>query len=111
MRYLVTMKTIDTAMPPSPDQIIQFMENKVIPHHEALTKLEAEKKILAGGICAGQRAGVAIVEAASNEELSQMLHSLPFWGLVKVSVTPLVSFQDQAAAARKDLERLKAAAQ
>jgi len=38
------MKTIDTAMPPSPDQIIQFMENKVIPHHEALTKLEAEKK-------------------------------------------------------------------
>ena len=40
-----------------------------------------------------------------------MLHSLPFWGLMKVSVTPLVSFKDQAAAARKDLERLKAAAQ
>ncbi len=110
MRYLVTLESIEMGLLP-PQQQAPIIEQTIIPSIEACAKLEAEKKILAGGTFAGQRAGVAIVDAASNEELSQMLHSLPFWGLMKVSVTPLVSFKDQAAAARKDLERLKAAAQ
>ena len=109
MRYLVTMKTIDTAMPPSPDQIIQFMENKVIPHHEALTKLEAEKKILAGGCVAGSRANVFIAEATSNEELHQLLMSLPMFAVLEVEVTPLASVEGCCANIRQNLERLKAA--
>lgn len=109
MRYLVTMDTIDTATPSSPDQIISFMENMVIPNHEALTKLEAEKKILAVGCLVGKRANVLIVEAASNEELHQLLMSLPMFAMLEIDVTPLTSVEDCCAQIRQNLERRKAA--
>ena len=111
MRYLVTMKTIDTATPSSPDQIIPFMENMVIPNHEALIKLEAEKKILAGGCVAGSRANVLIAEAASNEEIHQLLMSLPMFAMMEVDVTPLASVEGCCAQIRQNLERRKAAQQ
>lgn len=41
-------------------QFAQYIEQMVIPNHEALAKLEAE----------------------SNEEVDQLLMSLPFWGMV-----------------------------
>ena len=109
MKYLVTMKTIDTAMPPSPDQIIPFMENMVIPNHEALTKLEAEKKILAQGCVAGSRANVCIIETASNDELHQLLMSLPMFAMLEVDVTPLTSVEGCCTQIRQNLERRKAA--
>ncbi len=109
MRYLVTMKNVETAMPPSPDQIIPFMENMVIPNHEALTKLEAERKILAAGCLVGKRANVFIVEAASNEELHQLLMSLPMFSMLEIDVTPLTSAEVCCANIRRNLERLKAA--
>ena len=109
MKYLVTMTTINTAVPPSPDQIIPFMENMVIPNHEALTKLEAEKKILAGGCVAGGRANVFIAEAASNEELHQLLMSLPMFAMLETEVTPLTSVESCCANIRQNLERRKAA--
>ncbi len=109
MRYLVTMKTINTAMPPSPDQIIPYLEHMVIPHHEALAKLEAEKKILAGGCLVGQRANVLIAEAASNEELHQLLMSLPMFAMMETDVTPLTSVEDCCANIRQSLEHFKAA--
>ncbi len=108
MRYLVTLESVETGLLP-PQQQAQLVEQMIIPSLDACAKLEAEKKILAGGTFVGARAGVVIVEAASNEELSQLLHSLPFWPLMKVNVSPLQSFQDQAALTRQVLERLKAA--
>ena len=63
------MESIEMGLLP-PQQQAPIIEQTIIPSIEACAKLEAEKKILAGGIFAGQRAGVAIVEAASNEELS-----------------------------------------
>ncbi len=109
MRYLVTMKTIDTAMPPSPDQMVQFMGNMVIPHHEALTKLEVEKKILAQGCVVGSRANVLIADAVSNEELHQLLMSLPMFGMSEIDVTPLTSVEDCCTNIRQILEHLKEA--
>ena len=105
------MKTIDTTTPPSPDQIIPYMENMVIPNHEALTKLEAEKKILAGGCLVGKRANVFIVEVASNEELHQLLMSLPMFALLETDVVPLTSVEDCCAQIRQNLERRKGARQ
>ena len=107
MQYLVTMETIDAAMPSSPDQIIPFMENMVIPNHEALTKLQAEKKILAGGCLVGKRANVFIAEAASNEELHQLLMSLPMFAMLETEVTPLTSVEDCCSQIHQNLERRK----
>ncbi len=109
MIYLVTMESVETGEMHPPQQAIQFVEQMVIPSLEALAKMEAEKKILAGGIVAGARAAVFIVQASSNEELSRLLQSLPIWGIVKVDVTPLQSFKDRTNQDRELIEHLKAA--
>ena len=109
MKYLVTMELIGTPPVASPQQAVQFMEQMVIPETETMMKLEAERKILAGGHMVGRRGGAFIMETASNEELNRLLMSLPLWHLCKVEVTPLGSFEDQAAQVRQQLERLKAA--
>ncbi len=92
--------------PLPPQQMAQLLERAIIPSMEALAKMEEEKKILAGGGIVGVRAGVGIMEVASNEELSRTLVSLPFWGLMKVEVTPLQTFEEKAAEARQNLERV-----
>lgn len=110
MRYLISAEGIDVGLLP-PQQFAQYLEQMVIPSHEALTKLEAEKKILAGGVLVGARGGVALVEAESNEEVDRLLMSLPFWSMVKWTVTPLNSFRSRATQLREALERSKAALQ
>jgi muconolactone D-isomerase len=110
MQYLVTMESLETGLLP-PQQVAQIVENQIIPSLEACDKLCDEKKILAGGILTGRRAGAAIIEAESNEELNRLLSSLPFWGMMKIDVTPLHSFEEQASVARQMLERLKAIGQ
>lgn len=107
MRYLVTMELIEAATKIAPQQELKHLEQRVIPHDEALMKLEAEKKIMAGGAMVGRRGATFIMEAASNEELSQLLQSLPLWDLEKVDVTPLESFEERVAQNRKKLENLK----
>lgn len=52
---------------------------------------------------------MAIIEAEPNDELSQIVQSLPFWGLMKVDVVPLESFEHKVQLARQTLERLKTA--
>lgn len=81
MRYLVTAEFIDPGSLIPPQQFGHVVEDAVVPSLETIAKLEEEKKILAAGVLAGARAGVMIVEAASNEELNELLQSLPFWGL------------------------------
>lgn len=110
MRYLVTMEPVEEAIPRGvPQEFVRYGEQVVLPSEEACAKLEAEKKILAGGVVAGARGAAFIVEAASNEELSRLLMSLPWWGFMKVDVTPLEGFEERAAQVRQLLERLKAA--
>jgi len=93
----------------SPQEMVQWLEQRIIPSEEAVIKLEAEGKILAGGDLSGRRGWALIVDAASNEELSQLLGSIPEWPLLKVDVTPLDSFKERLAQVRQDLERMKAA--
>ena len=51
------------------------------------------------------------METASNEELSELVTSLPLFPMQKVDVTALESFEAGAAANRQSLERFKAALQ
>lgn len=72
----------------SPEEAIQVLEKGITPTFDALLKLEAEKKILAGGLPLGDRAFVFIADASSNEELDEVLRKLPAWGVLKWQVMP-----------------------
>ena len=91
----------------SPEEAVEILEEVVLPTFDALMKLEAQKKIVAGGLPVGDRAFVFIAEAASNEELDRLLRSLPAWGVLEWHVTPLQSFAGRAAQERDVVKRFK----
>ena len=103
MKYLVTGSEGPGFA--SPEEAIEILEEVVLPTFDALMKLEARKKIVAGGLPVGDRAFVFIVEAASNEELDRLLRSLPAWGVLDWHVTPLQSFAGRAAQERDVVKR------
>lgn len=109
-RFLVTGEYVDPGPLLPPQQLVQMVENLVIPSFEALAKLEDQKKVLGGGIASGARAGAFIVDVASNDELNRLLQELPFWGIVKWTSTPLQSFRDRAKDEKAAMERIKATA-
>lgn len=107
MLYLVTTEAREIGLI-HPQQSAEIMERQVIPGLEAVVEMEKEKKVLAGGVPVGERRGVFIIEAASNEELGELLLSLPQRGIVKIDVTPLESYESRLRLVRKSLEQLKA---
>ena len=90
MQYLVEAENIDglVQMKDVPD----YVTSLVLPSYEMLIKMENEGKIK-GGLIAGQRSGVFVIEANSNDDLGRKLRSFPFWGMVKWRTTALQSFK------------------
>ena len=90
MLYLVEAENIDglVQMKDVPD----YVTSLVLPSYELLIKLEGEGKIK-GGLIAGERAGVFVIEADSNDDLGKKLRGFPFWGMVKWKTTALQSFK------------------
>jgi muconolactone delta-isomerase len=107
MKYLVILELIGTPPVGPPEELVRFLEQVVIPSEEAAIRLMSEGKILAGGDLTGGRGWAFIMEAASNEELSQLLESIPQWPLLEVAVTPLDSTEERLAQTRKGLEQMK----
>ncbi len=108
MRYFVKGEFIEPGILLPQEQFVRMLENIIIPSLEAVAKLESENKILAAGVLTGARAVVFILEAESNEDVTQLMQSLPFWGLLKWEVMPLDSFENRANQERRNLvERLK----
>jgi hypothetical protein len=91
----------------SPEETVEVLEKGILPTFDALLKLEAEKKILAGGLPVADRALVFILEASSNDEADQILREIPAWGVLKWKVTPLQSFEGRANKERSVVEALK----
>ena len=89
MQYLVTGEFIDPGPLLPPDQFAAIGRQMILPSHDVLLNLKAEGKLLAGGYAVGERAGAFIFDVDSNAELDSLLMGLPFWGLVKIKVTPL----------------------
>jgi hypothetical protein len=58
------MKYVDPGPLLPPQQLAQMIEQSVLPGFEALEKLKAEKKVLAGGVVVGARTLAFIVDAA-----------------------------------------------
>ena len=89
MRFLVTLDGSDIGVGMPPERLGQVVEQMVVPSIEQLTQWEQEGRIYGGGYTAA-RGGVFIMEADSSEEVDQLVTSLPYWGIVKVEVKPLV---------------------
>ncbi len=105
MRYLVTGS--EGPGFGSPEEAIEVLEKGVLPTFDALLRLEAEKKIVAGGLPVGDRSFVFIAEAVSNEELDRLLRGIPAWGVLSWKVTPLQSFAGRATQERDEVKKLK----
>ena len=112
MRYFVKGEFVEPGptfsdRPFSDRRFVQMLENTILPSFENVIKLEKEKKILASGLFTGARAGVFIIDAESNDELTRLLYTLPFWGIIKWEVIPLDTFEDRIQIDRKLLQNLK----
>ncbi len=107
MRYLVTMETVDTGEAPPPAEGAAFLEATVIPSLQAFKEWEDGGKIR-GGILGGRRGVAFVVDAASHEELGDMLRQLPVWGTAEVEITPLESFEHVVKTTGETVNMLKA---
>src|SRR5262249_23267944 len=110
MQYLVTMEFVEPGPLFPAQQLGQMVEQTILPSFDLLASLQAEGKLVAGGVLAGTRTAVFVLEAASNDELDQMVEGIPWWGVMKTSVTPLQDFAKRAANDRVLLERIKSMA-
>ena len=81
-------------------EALTVLETEILPGFETLIRMEAQQKILAGGLPVGDRAFVFIIEAADNDEADKLIRSVPLWSVLQWKVTPLQSFS-----ARADIER------
>ena len=91
----------------TPEETLKVLEKGVLPTLDSLLKLEAEKRIVAGGLPVGERKLIFILEASSNEEVDQVLRDIPGWGVFKWQVIPLQSFDGRAQKERSVLSEMK----
>jgi hypothetical protein len=91
----------------TPEEARLVLKDMILPGFEVLMKLEKKGKILAGGLPVGERSFVFIAEASTNEELDQMLRSIPFWGVLEWEVIPLQTFAGRASMERAFLDKMK----
>jgi muconolactone delta-isomerase len=110
MRYLVIGEMTGAPSNMPPQQVAQMIDTVVLPSLEMLAKWERDGRIH-GGSFVGRRGGCMIIEAASNDELADLLTSLPFWGLQDWQITPLSSNEAVAKRTREMSQRLKSTAQ
>ncbi len=107
MRYLVIMESVDSGDTPPPAEGAAILETIVVPSLQTLKDWEDGGKIR-GGTLTGRRGAAFVVDAASNEELGDLLQQLPVWGTAEVEITPLDSFAHAAKATGETVSMLKA---
>jgi muconolactone delta-isomerase len=90
MRFLVTMEHIDSGEPMAPHELAALLENVVLPSVKTLGEWEKAGKAK-GGILAGRRGAAFVIDVDSHEQLSDMLRSVPIWGVSDIDIVPLES--------------------
>jgi len=108
MHYLVKGEFIEEILAgKTPEESAMYSQQVVKPSLEALWKLTEEKKV-AGGVTAGVREAAFIVDVDSNAEVGRLLRSLPFWGAMRWTVSPLQSFQSALDQDREAIQAMRA---
>lgn len=88
MLFLVLGENIDSGYLVPPDAIMSVVEQAVLPSFQMLG---ADPRVK-GGVYPGERGGGFVIEADSLEDLDRFMNSLPFFGLVKWTVKPIIPF-------------------
>ncbi len=91
----------------TPQQLAPVAENQAVPTLEACIKLREQGKILSGGIVAGGRSYIFIADVPNNDELDQMLQSIPAWLITKAVVVPLQTFENRLAQNKTFVNQMK----
>ena len=105
MKFLVTGAWVELGALLTPEQVIPLLEQAVVPSLELLAQWEEQGKI-GGGVFPGERETAFVLEAASSEEVGQLLSSLPFWPMMKWHVRPLQSIRSGVERERAVLQQL-----
>ena len=105
-QYLVKSKGGPVGAATTPQETIKSLED-ILPSFDAIIKLQADKKILAGGIPIGSRSWIFIVEASSTDAVDKLIRDLPLWFMYNWKVVPLQSFDARAKMERSNLKALK----
>lgn len=95
MLFLVLGENMDPGYLMPPEQSMQAIEQAVVPSFQILGQYAQQGK-LKGGTYPGERGGAFVIEADSFEDLDSIMNHLPFFGLIKWNVKPLVPFQTSA---------------
>jgi hypothetical protein len=106
MRFLVTIDGSDIGVGMPPERLVQVVDQMIVPSLEKLAQWEQEGRIH-GGAYTAARAGVFMIDADSSDEVDQLVTSLPYWGLVKVDVKPLISTSTVLERSRAIRQRLQ----
>jgi muconolactone delta-isomerase len=109
VQYLVMMETMEEKVPTAPQELAKHGV-RVIASQEAMIELRKAGKVLAGGVPVGRKAIVAIAEAESNDELSDLVMRIPLHSISDVDVVPLASHESVIRAIRREFEHQKASA-
>jgi muconolactone delta-isomerase len=91
MLFLVRGENIDAGYLLPPEQQMGAIEQAVVPSFQQLAQWEQQGKVK-GGVVPGERGGGFVVDVESYEELDSMMNHLPFFGLVKWEIKPLMPF-------------------
>jgi hypothetical protein len=91
----------------TPEQAIEVLEKGILPTFDTLMNLEADKKILAGGLPVGDRCLGIYPGGGFPRGGGQLLRDLPAWGVLKWAVIPLQSFEGRAKKERSVVEGFK----
>ena len=106
MQYLVQLRLKSGASPKTQEEGVAFIEQYIYPTLDLGKKLQAEKKIIAGGPVSGNIVLALIVSADSAQELDDVVTGLPVWPLMDTEVTPLSTFDARKQALVPRLEKL-----
>ena len=93
--YLVSMnlRRTDPLLPI--DQLTELVRDAILPSVEALTRLQAQGKVVSGGYPIGGRpAIVLLVDANSERELYEILEGLPLWEQVEVEARRMQGLEE-----------------
>lgn len=91
----------------TPQQLAPVAEYQGVPTLEACIELREQGKILGGGIVAGGRSYIFMADVPNNDELDQMLQSIPAWLITKAVVVPLQTFENRLAQNKTFVDQMK----
>jgi hypothetical protein len=105
MLYLVEFEATQAGTPTSWEQMIERLDNLIIPTLESLGK---DVKVRAGGIVGDTLAGTfVVVGAKSKDEVTELVRALPAWSIMQWKVTPLETFAHRADIEKKVVQGLR----